>query len=244
MVITYNKLTAPLIRKFRKIVGENSCFESFVIRWSYSFGGTIFEKEWIPDLILLPNTDEQISKIVKLANAENRIILTRDIGMLKIRHVTHGYWIRSLNPEEQILEVLKRLDLFSQLDPFSRCKKCNGKIDKIIGIPNLIEMQKKSYERFLKKDVPPEERKEVGLQGAFKSVFPIRDFSGTSSLEFVKYTFEDVKYSEEECLNKGMTYEAPLRLTVRLLVFDTDGAEGTKSIRDIKEQEIYFEPSP
>ncbi len=125
-----------------------------------------------------------------------------------------------------------------------RIRKSFRKIDKIIDIPNLIEMQKKSYERFLQKDVPPEERKEIGLQGAFKNVFPIRDFSGTSSLEFVRYAFEDAKYSEDECLNKGMTYEALLRLTVRILVFDTDGAEGTKSIRDIKEQEIYFGTIP
>ena len=125
-----------------------------------------------------------------------------------------------------------------------RVRRNFGKIDKIIEIPNLIEMQKKSYERFLQKDVSPEQRNAVGLQGAFRSVFPISDFSGTSSLEFVKYTFEDLKYSEEECLNKGMTYEAPVKLTVRLLVFDTDGAEGTKSIRDIKEQEIYFGTIP
>ena len=125
-----------------------------------------------------------------------------------------------------------------------RIRKSFRKIDKIIDIPNLIEMQKKSYERFLQRDIPPEERKEIGLQGAFKNVFPIRDFSGTSSLEFVKYAFEDAKYSEDECLNKGMTYEALLRLTVRILVFDTDGTEGTKSIRDIKEQEIYFGTIP
>ncbi|MFH1349881.1 MAG: DNA-directed RNA polymerase subunit beta [Pseudomonadota bacterium] len=119
-----------------------------------------------------------------------------------------------------------------------------GKIDKTISIPNLIEMQKQSYNRFLQKDVSPEERKDVGLQGALRSVFPIRDFSGTSSLEFVKYTFENIKYDEDECLDKGMTYEAPLKLTVRLLVFDTDMDNGTKSIRDIKEQEIYFGTLP
>jgi DNA-directed RNA polymerase subunit beta len=130
-------------------------------------------------------------------------------------------------------------------DDFShRMRRNFGKIDKIIDIPNLIEMQKQSYDRFLQKEIPPEERKEIGLQGAFRSVFPIRDFSGTSSLEFVKYNFETIKYSENECLNKGMTYEAPLKLTVRLLVFDTDGADGTKSIRDIKEQEIYFGTIP
>ena len=119
-----------------------------------------------------------------------------------------------------------------------------GKIQKIIDIPNLIEMQKQSYERFLQKDTQPEDRIEVGLQGAFRSVFPIQDFSGTSSLEFVRYSFEDNKYTEEECLAKGMTFEAPLKLTVRLLVFDTDTEDGTKSIRDIKEQEIYFGTLP
>jgi DNA-directed RNA polymerase subunit beta len=77
-----------------------------------------------------------------------------------------------------------------------------GKIEKIIDIPNLIEIQKQSYERFFQKDVPVEERKDTGLQGAFRSVFPISDFSGSSSLEFVKYTFEAAKYSEEECLSK------------------------------------------
>ena len=114
-------------------------------------------------------------------------------------------------------------------DGFSRrVRRGFGKIDKIIDIPNLIEVQKKSYDRFLQKDIAPEERREIGLQGAFRSVFPISDFSGTSSLEFVKYAFEDLKYDEEECLNKGMTYEAPLKLTVRLLVFDTDETDGTK----------------
>ncbi len=125
-----------------------------------------------------------------------------------------------------------------------RMRRKFGKIGKTIDIPNMIEVQMQSYDRFLQKDIPPEERKDIGLQSPFKSVFPIHDFSGTSSLEFVKYTFEDTKYDEEECLNKGMTYEAPLRLTARLLVFDTDIENGTKSIRDIKEQEIYFGTLP
>jgi len=125
-----------------------------------------------------------------------------------------------------------------------RIRKGFGKIEKIMETPNLIDMQKNSYERFLQKDVPPDQREEIGLQAAFKGVFPIHDFAGTSSLEFVKYVFEDVKHSEEDCLNKGMTYESPLRLTVRLVVFDTDTANESKSIRDIKEQEIYFGTLP
>ena len=125
-----------------------------------------------------------------------------------------------------------------------RIRRNFGKIEKTVEIPSLIDMQKMSYERLLQKNVPPEEREDAGLQGAFKSVFPINDFAGTSSLEFVKYSFEDLKYDEEDCLNKGMTYEAPIKLTVRLAVFDTDVTNGTKSIRDIKEQEIYFGTLP
>ncbi|MFC1863581.1 DNA-directed RNA polymerase subunit beta, partial [Thermodesulfobacteriota bacterium] len=125
-----------------------------------------------------------------------------------------------------------------------RIRRNFGKIGKTIDIPNLIEVQKQSYDRLLQKEVTPEERLDFGLQSPFKSVFPIRDFSGTSSLEFVKYTFEDAKYDEEECISKGMTYEASLKLTARLLVFDTDVTNGTKSIRDIKEQEVYFGTLP
>jgi DNA-directed RNA polymerase subunit beta len=125
-----------------------------------------------------------------------------------------------------------------------RIRKSFGKIEKIMETPNLIDMQRSSYERFLQKDVPPEEREEIGLEAAFKGVFPIHDFAGTSSLEFVKYVFEPAKHTEEDCLNKGMTYECPLRLTVRLVVFDTDTANESRSIRDIKEQEIYFGTLP
>jgi len=133
----------------------------------------------------------------------------------------------------------------SEMDGRSkRLRRSFGKIRKVIGIPNLIEMQKRSYADFLQKDIPAEERLDIGLQGAFRSVFPIHDFSGTSSLEFVKYTFDKAKYDEDDCMNKGMIFEAPLRLTVRLVVFDTDVDTEVKSIRDIKEQEIYFGTLP
>ncbi|RLF57501.1 MAG: DNA-directed RNA polymerase subunit beta, partial [Thermoplasmata archaeon] len=133
----------------------------------------------------------------------------------------------------------------SEMDGRSkRLRRSFGKIQKVIGIPNLIEMQKRSYADFLQKDVPAEERLDIGLQGAFRSVFPIHDFSGTSSLEFVRYSFDKAKYDEDDCMNKGMTFEAPLRLTVRLVVFDTDVDTEVKSIRDIKEQEIYFGTLP
>jgi len=123
-------------------------------------------------------------------------------------------------------------------------RKYFGKIKSILEIPDLIDVQRDSYERFLQKNVLPEERKNIGLQGAFKTAFPIHDLNRTCSLEFVWYFFEDVKYDEEECLKKGMTYEAPIKLVVQLLVFDSDEITGSKSIRDIKEQEIYFGTMP
>ena len=88
------------------------------------------------------------------------------------------------------------------------------------------------------------QREETGLQGVFKSVFPIKDFSGLSSLEFVSYTFDEVKYDVDECISKGMSFEAPLKITVRLVVQDLDKDTGARSIRDIKEQEIYFGTLP
>ncbi|MEJ2041181.1 MAG: DNA-directed RNA polymerase subunit beta, partial [Desulfosarcinaceae bacterium] len=105
-------------------------------------------------------------------------------------------------------------------------------------------MQKESYRRFLQFDVPPERREDIGLQAVFKSVFPIKDFTGSASLEFVAYRFSEVKHSEEECIQRGMTYELPVRITVRLVVYDVDKETGVSNIRDIKEQEIYFGTIP
>ncbi|MDR1397663.1 MAG: DNA-directed RNA polymerase subunit beta [Desulfarculales bacterium] len=122
----------------------------------------------------------------------------------------------------------------------TRTRKDFSKIAKIIDIPNLINIQKQSYERFLQKEIHPDHREEVGLQAVFKSVFPIKDFSGASSLEFVSYSFGDPKYDEAECLARGMTYEAPLKLTIRLVVYDQEKETGIASIRDVKEQEVYF----
>ena len=123
-------------------------------------------------------------------------------------------------------------------------RKNFGRIKTILEIPDLIDVQRDSYERFLQKDVPVEKRKDIGLQGAFKTIFPIHDLNQTCSLEFIRYFFEDVKYDEGECLKKGMTYEAPIKIVVQLLVFDLDEATGSKNIRDIKEQEIYFSTLP
>jgi len=125
-----------------------------------------------------------------------------------------------------------------------RLRKNFGKIRKIIEIPDLIAVQKESYRRFLQMDVPPEKREDIGLQAVFKSVFPIKDFTGSASLEFVSYRFAEVKHSVEECIHRGMTYEIPVRITVRLVVFDVDSETGVSNIRDIKEQEIYFGTIP
>src|SRR5215467_10096847 len=125
-----------------------------------------------------------------------------------------------------------------------RIRKSFAKIQKIIDIPNLINIQKQSYEKFLQADVPPEKREDVGLQGVFKSVFPIRDFNETSSLEFVGYHLEKPKYDVDECHQRGMTFSAPIKVVVRLVVWDKDEETGAQSIRDVKEQEVYFGEIP
>ncbi|MFP4422306.1 MAG: DNA-directed RNA polymerase subunit beta [Desulfococcaceae bacterium] len=125
-----------------------------------------------------------------------------------------------------------------------RIRKNFGKIKKIIDIPDLIGMQRESYNRFLQTFTPPEKREDFGLQAVFNSVFPIKDFTRSASLEFESYRLEDAKHGEEECLQRGMTYELRVYITVRLVVFDVDKESGTSNIRDIKEQEIYFGTIP
>ena len=125
-----------------------------------------------------------------------------------------------------------------------RIRKSFGKIKKIVEIPDLIGMQRDSYQRFLQMKVPPPKREDIGLQAVFKSVFPIKDFTGSASLEFVSYRFAEIKHSVEECVHRGITYELPVRITVRLVVYDTDKETGVSNIRDIKEQEIYFGTIP
>src|SRR3982751_6231824 len=125
-----------------------------------------------------------------------------------------------------------------------RARKTFAKIAKIIDIPNLIDIQKQSYEKFLQKDVPLEKREDVGLQGVFKSVFPIKDFSETSSLEFVSYTLDKPKYDVDESRQRGMTFAALIKVVVRLVVWDTNEETGSQSIRDVKEQEVFFGEIP
>jgi DNA-directed RNA polymerase subunit beta len=125
-----------------------------------------------------------------------------------------------------------------------RVRKRYGRIKQIIEVPNLIAIQRRSYDKFLQIDVPPDKREEVGLQGVFQSVFPIKDFSETASLEFVKYNLERPKYDEEECRARGMTYAAPVKVTIQLVLRDVNEETGEQSIRDIKEQEVYFGEIP
>jgi len=125
-----------------------------------------------------------------------------------------------------------------------RVRKSFAKTRPVVEKPHLIEMQRLSYEQFLQKDVDPDARQDVGLQGIFKSVFPIKDFNGNCSLEFVRYTFGEPKYTVEECIQRGMTYEAPIKITVRLVTYDVDPDSGAQSIRDIKEQAVYLGSIP
>ena len=126
-----------------------------------------------------------------------------------------------------------------------RLRKSFGKTQKDFQIPNLIELQKRSYEKFLQKDVDPDKREDQGLQAVFKSVFPISDYKQTVSLEFVKYTLQHPKYDVEECRQRKMTFASPLRTTLRLVVFETqEGDSQERTVRDVKEQEVYLGEVP
>ncbi|MEE2693103.1 MAG: DNA-directed RNA polymerase subunit beta [Pseudomonadota bacterium] len=125
-----------------------------------------------------------------------------------------------------------------------RIRKSFGKIGDAAPMPNLIQVQKDSYEQFLQRLTPHAERKNEGIEAVFRSVFPITDFTETAVLEYVKYEFEEPKYDVEECQQRDMTYAAPLKVTLRLAVFEVDEETGAKSIRDVKEQEVYMGDMP
>ncbi|HEX5935051.1 MAG TPA: DNA-directed RNA polymerase subunit beta, partial [Pseudorhizobium sp.] len=125
-----------------------------------------------------------------------------------------------------------------------RVRKFFGKIPEVTEMPNLIEVQKASYDQFLMVEEPAGGRPDEGLNAVFRSVFPITDFSGASMLEFVSYEFEPPKFDVEECRQRDLTYAAPLKVTLRLIVFDIDEDTGAKSIKDIKEQSVYMGDMP
>ncbi len=118
-----------------------------------------------------------------------------------------------------------------------------GRVSSIVDVPNLIDIQKRSYDKFLQSDIEPRERQESGLEGVFRSVFPIRDFDGTSELVYVGYSLEKPKYDVDECRARGMTFAAPIKVTTQLMVYDVREG-GEKIVRDIKEQEVYFGEIP
>jgi len=125
-----------------------------------------------------------------------------------------------------------------------RIRKDFGRIPEIAVMPNLIEVQKTSYDHFLQVGVASAQRQSVGLQEVFRSVFPIKDFSDRAELQFVKYELEEPKYDVEECQQRGMTFAAPLKVTLRLVVWDIEEDTGARSIRDIKEQDVYMGDMP
>ena len=125
-----------------------------------------------------------------------------------------------------------------------RIRRYYGKIREVLEMPNLIEVQKSSYDLFLKSGEGPKATDGEGIQGVFQSVFPIKDFNETAVLEFVKYELEKPKYDVEECQSRDMTYAAPLKVTLRLIVFDVDETTGAKSVKDIKEQDVFMGDMP
>ena len=125
-----------------------------------------------------------------------------------------------------------------------RIRKSFGRIPEAIEMPNLIEVQRESYEHFLQMHTPAEKRTDDGLGGVFKSVFPITDFSERATLEYVSYEFETPKFDVEECVQRDLTYQAPLKVRLQLVVFDVDEDTGARSVKEVKEQECYLGDIP
>ncbi|MBF0165768.1 MAG: DNA-directed RNA polymerase subunit beta, partial [Magnetococcales bacterium] len=125
-----------------------------------------------------------------------------------------------------------------------RLRKNFGRIPTIIDIPNLIAIQTQSFQRFLQEEVDPDLRRDMGLHGVFLSVFPIQDYSNTISLEYVRYQLGEPKYEVDECLQRGMTFSAPLKVSFRLVIWEENEDAGTRSVREIKEQEVYLGEMP
>ena len=125
-----------------------------------------------------------------------------------------------------------------------RLRKTFQRNNQIAEMPNLIEVQKFSYELFLQRFVSIEDRLDKGLENVFRSVFPISDFSETSTIEYISYSFDEPKFDTDECIQRGLTYAAPLKVTLRLIVFDVDEETQAKSVKDVKEQDVYMSDLP
>ena len=125
-----------------------------------------------------------------------------------------------------------------------KIRKSFGKIPLVTSLPNLVEVQKRSYDSFLQLRIDPDKRENSGLHAIFKSVFPINDYTERATVDYVSYDIGIPKYDVEECSQRGMTYGAPLLVNFRLIIWDIDEIAGTKSVRDIKEQEVYMGDIP
>jgi len=125
-----------------------------------------------------------------------------------------------------------------------RIRKSYGELSESVQMPNLIEVQRSSYEQFLQMHTPVEKRDQDGLEAVFKSVFPIKDFSDRATLEYISYEFEQPKFDVQECMQRDLNFAAPLKVKLRLIVFETDEETGAKSIKDIKEQDVYLGDIP
>ncbi len=125
-----------------------------------------------------------------------------------------------------------------------KIRKSFAKVKQIQDLPNLLKIPKKSYQRFLQANTPPDKRQDIGIHRCFSSVFPIKDYSEIAVLEYIDYKILPPEYSPDETKEKGLTYEVPIKLKVRLVTYDLNPETGIKSIKDIKEQEIYFGSIP
>ena len=132
----------------------------------------------------------------------------------------------------------------STLDSRRRVRRTFGQLAEVAAMPNLIDVQRSSYDTFLQMDIAAQERGDHGLEETFKSIFPIEDFAGRAKLKFVSYDLETPKYDVEECQQRGLTYASSLKVTLRLEVWEEDDVTGARSIRDIKEQEVYMGDMP
>ncbi len=125
-----------------------------------------------------------------------------------------------------------------------KIRKSFGKIPLVTSLPNLVEVQKRSFDSFLQLKIDPEKRENIGLNSIFKSVFPIHDYAERATVDYVSYNLGVPKYDVDECSQRGMTYATPLLVNFRLIIWDIDEIAGTKSVRDIKEQEVYMGDIP
>ncbi|HSH41739.1 MAG TPA: DNA-directed RNA polymerase subunit beta, partial [Arenicellales bacterium] len=125
-----------------------------------------------------------------------------------------------------------------------RLRKSFRKSGSVLRVPYLLATQKESYRKFLQVDMEPDQRKEVGLQAAFKSVFPIESYNGNAMLEFKEYRLGTPPFDVKECQQRGLVYSAPLRVVLQLVVYKKDESTGTKTVHDIKEQDVYMGEIP